>query len=167
MDSAAKRTYQSDVTNLPPIQYTLANEMWQFYTGVPEEYMATAKLPPSHKIIEGDKVIKYWTNHFTIPWDAVKEKDWPASEKARANQNFIQRKWATKWAAEKIPTGSEMEDRGAWDNAKCSHKCGEELEDPGHVTICPNTNQLWTNNQHILLQWGAKNAAAPGLMASF
>eukprot|EP00957_Ditylum_brightwellii_P095767 7296721-Ditylum_brightwellii.AAC.2 len=77
--------------------------MWRLYTGVPEEYMAAAKSPPSHKvstnldnelkqIIEGDKIIKYWTNHFTIPRDAVKKIDWPAVEKARANQNFIQRK---------------------------------------------------------------------------
>eukprot|EP00957_Ditylum_brightwellii_P150468 11457649-Ditylum_brightwellii.AAC.1 len=49
MDSAAKRTRQSDVMIPPPIQYTLANEMWQIYTGVPEEYMAAAKPPPSHK----------------------------------------------------------------------------------------------------------------------
>eukprot|EP00957_Ditylum_brightwellii_P093355 7108512-Ditylum_brightwellii.AAC.1 len=129
MDSAAKRTRQSDVMNPPPIQYTLANEMWRLYTGVPEEYMAAAKPPPSHKfstnldnelkqIIEGDKIIKYRTNQFTIPHVAVKEIDLPAVEKTRANQNFIQRKWATKWAAEKILTGSEMEDRGAWDNAK-------------------------------------------------
>eukprot|EP00957_Ditylum_brightwellii_P099029 7543316-Ditylum_brightwellii.AAC.1 len=60
-----------------------------------------------------------------------------------------------------------MEDRGAWDNAKCPHKCGEELEDPEHVIVCPKANRLWTNIQHVLLQWGAKNAAAPGLMASF
>eukprot|EP00957_Ditylum_brightwellii_P051226 3883315-Ditylum_brightwellii.AAC.1 len=66
--------------------------MWQLYTGVPEEYMAAAKPPPSHKvstnlddelkqIIEGDKIMKYWTNHFIIPRDAVKEIDWPAVEK--------------------------------------------------------------------------------------
>eukprot|EP00957_Ditylum_brightwellii_P079254 6027004-Ditylum_brightwellii.AAC.1 len=28
MNSAAKRTCQSDVMNSPPIQYTLANDMW-------------------------------------------------------------------------------------------------------------------------------------------
>eukprot|EP00957_Ditylum_brightwellii_P028908 2184061-Ditylum_brightwellii.AAC.1 len=60
-----------------------------------------------------------------------------------------------------------MEDRDTWDNAKCPCKCGMELEDPEHVIVCPNANQLWTNIQHILLQWGAKNVAAPGLMASF
>eukprot|EP00957_Ditylum_brightwellii_P032444 2458535-Ditylum_brightwellii.AAC.1 len=91
--------------------------------------MAATKPPSFHKvsinlddelnqIIEGDKIIKYWTNHVTIPCDAVKDIDWPAVEKARANQNFIQRKWATKWVVENIPTGSEMEDRGARDNAK-------------------------------------------------
>eukprot|EP00957_Ditylum_brightwellii_P098063 7470007-Ditylum_brightwellii.AAC.1 len=56
--------------------------------GVLEEYMAAAKPPPSNKvstnlgdelkqIIEGNKIIKYWTNHFIIPSDAVKEIDWP------------------------------------------------------------------------------------------
>eukprot|EP00957_Ditylum_brightwellii_P098820 7528227-Ditylum_brightwellii.AAC.1 len=45
-----------------------------------------------------------------------------------------------------------MEDRGAWDNALCPRKCGEELEDPKH---------------QILFQWGAMQAAAPGLMATF
>eukprot|EP00957_Ditylum_brightwellii_P021020 1584350-Ditylum_brightwellii.AAC.1 len=89
MDSAAKRKCQADAMNPPPIQYTLANEMWQLYTGVPEEYMAATKLPSSHKVstnlddelkqtIKGDKIIKYWTNYFTIPWDAVKDIDWPA-----------------------------------------------------------------------------------------
>eukprot|EP00957_Ditylum_brightwellii_P138565 10561781-Ditylum_brightwellii.AAC.1 len=33
VDSAAKRTCQSDVMNPPPIQYTPANEMWRIYTG--------------------------------------------------------------------------------------------------------------------------------------
>eukprot|EP00957_Ditylum_brightwellii_P145887 11109018-Ditylum_brightwellii.AAC.1 len=40
-----------------------------------------------------------------------------------------------------------MEDREAWDNAICPCWCGKELEDPEH--------------------WGAKKAAAPGLMAAF
>eukprot|EP00957_Ditylum_brightwellii_P022420 1691848-Ditylum_brightwellii.AAC.1 len=140
--------------------------------------MSATKPPSSHKvftnlddelnqIIEGVKIIKYWTSPFTIPCDTVKDIDWPAEEKARANQNFIQMKWATKWATEKILAGSEMENRGAWDNTKCPHKCGEELEEPEHVIVCPKANQLWIDIQQILLQWGAKNTAAPSLMASF
>eukprot|EP00957_Ditylum_brightwellii_P123410 9409481-Ditylum_brightwellii.AAC.1 len=51
-----------------------------------------------------------------------------------------------------MPTGSEIEDRGAWDNALCPRKCWEESEDPEH---------------QILFQRGAMQAAAPGQMATF
>eukprot|EP00957_Ditylum_brightwellii_P179225 13653808-Ditylum_brightwellii.AAC.1 len=75
--------------NPPPVQYSIAHEMWRLYTGVPEECMADPTPPPSHKVstnlnneldqlIEGSKIIKCWTKHFTIPADAVKDIDWPA-----------------------------------------------------------------------------------------
>eukprot|EP00957_Ditylum_brightwellii_P113462 8650514-Ditylum_brightwellii.AAC.1 len=92
--------------------------------------------------------------------------DWPALERSRSNLSFMQRKWSTKWAAEKIPTGTEMEDHQTWTNAACPRKCGEEMEDPEHIITCRNANPLWRELQSILLSWGAKNAAAPGLMAS-
>eukprot|EP00957_Ditylum_brightwellii_P131469 10027086-Ditylum_brightwellii.AAC.1 len=92
--------------------------------------------------------------------------DWPALERARSNLSFTQRKWSTKWAAEKIPTGTVMEDCQAWTNAACPQKCGEEMEDPKHLITCRKANPLWRKLQSILLSWGAKNAAAPGLMAS-
>eukprot|EP00957_Ditylum_brightwellii_P163839 12472335-Ditylum_brightwellii.AAC.2 len=124
MDIAAKRRCHVDTMNPPPVQHTIANEMWRLYTGIHEECMTVSTPPSSQKVstnlddelnhlIEGSKIIKYWTNHFAIPDDAVNQINWPAIEKACSNQNFIQHKWATKWAAEKLPTGSKMEDREA------------------------------------------------------
>eukprot|EP00957_Ditylum_brightwellii_P206884 15350407-Ditylum_brightwellii.AAC.1 len=59
-----------------------------------------------------------------------------------------------------------MEDHQAWTNAVCPQKCGEKMEDPEHIITCRKANSLWRELQSILLSWGAKNAAAPGLMAS-
>eukprot|EP00957_Ditylum_brightwellii_P100648 7671935-Ditylum_brightwellii.AAC.1 len=108
--------------------------MWRLYIGVHEGYMVDPVPPPSHKVstnlgdepthlIEGSKIVKYWTNHYTIPEDACK--------------------WATKWAAEKLPTSSEMEDRKACDNTICLHKYSEELEDPEHIILYSKANCLW------------------------
>eukprot|EP00957_Ditylum_brightwellii_P144801 11029169-Ditylum_brightwellii.AAC.1 len=152
--------------------------MWRLYTDIPEEYMTDPVPPSSCKVstnldkelicsIEGPKIVKYWTHHYTFPEGAVTQINWPAIEKAWSNQNFFQHKWATKWAAEKIPTGSKMEDWKAWDNATCPQQCGKELEDPEHIILCPKVNQLWRNIQQVILMWGAKNAAASCLMEAF
>eukprot|EP00957_Ditylum_brightwellii_P152147 11584354-Ditylum_brightwellii.AAC.1 len=93
MDIAAKQQCRADLMNPPPVQYSIAHEMWRLYTGVPEECMADPTPQSSHKvstnlnneldhIIEGSKIIKYWTKHFNIPVDAVKDIDWPAVERA-------------------------------------------------------------------------------------
>eukprot|EP00957_Ditylum_brightwellii_P197072 15013840-Ditylum_brightwellii.AAC.1 len=39
------------------------------------------------------------------------------------------------------------------------------MEDPEHIITCRKANPLWRELQSILLSWGAKNAAALGLMA--
>eukprot|EP00957_Ditylum_brightwellii_P153832 11709275-Ditylum_brightwellii.AAC.1 len=54
--------------------------------------------------IEGKKVIHYWTQYFVQPADLLDQIDWLALSLARSKTNFHFRKWATKWAAEKIPT---------------------------------------------------------------
>eukprot|EP00957_Ditylum_brightwellii_P062779 4764154-Ditylum_brightwellii.AAC.1 len=128
--------------------------MWRIYTGVPDACMADEMPPHCHKVstkmdeelvhlIEGGQIIKYWTDHYIIPEEAINMIDWPALERSRSNLSFMQRKWLTKWAAEKIPTGTEMEDRQAWKNAACPMKCGEEMEDPEHIITCRKTNPLW------------------------
>eukprot|EP00957_Ditylum_brightwellii_P119446 9113121-Ditylum_brightwellii.AAC.1 len=60
-----------------------------------------------------------------------------------------------------------MEDRQLWDSAKCPRNCGEEMETPEHVVQCCKANNLWTKAKSILIEWGQKNKAAPGLMATF
>eukprot|EP00957_Ditylum_brightwellii_P111371 8494467-Ditylum_brightwellii.AAC.1 len=102
-------------------------------------------------LIEGRRIIKYWTDHYIIPAEAINMIDWPALERSRSNISFMQRKWSTKWAAEKIPTGTEMEDCQAWTNGACPRKCGEEMEDPDHIITYRKANPLWRELQSILL----------------
>eukprot|EP00957_Ditylum_brightwellii_P043300 3281547-Ditylum_brightwellii.AAC.1 len=63
-------------------------------------------------LIEGSKIMKYWTNHFTIPNDVVNQINWLAIEKACSNQTSynangqpsgLQRSFqeAQKWKTEK------------------------------------------------------------------
>eukprot|EP00957_Ditylum_brightwellii_P094627 7206843-Ditylum_brightwellii.AAC.1 len=106
--------------------------------------MADGTPPHCHKVstkvdeeivnlIEGEQIIKYWTDHYIILEEAINMIDWPAIERSRSNLSFTQRKWLTKWAAEKIPTGTKMKDCQAWSNAVCPRKYGEEMEDPEHI----------------------------------
>eukprot|EP00957_Ditylum_brightwellii_P078647 5979344-Ditylum_brightwellii.AAC.1 len=97
------------------------------YTGVPIQRQLI--LPSNHKvcnslneeiklILKGGKIKKYWADHHMIPDSAVESIDWSAISKARDKQSFHQRKWTAKWAAEKIPVGVEMQDRGHWETAE-------------------------------------------------
>eukprot|EP00957_Ditylum_brightwellii_P023941 1805401-Ditylum_brightwellii.AAC.1 len=70
--------------------------------------------------------------------------DWHAIKLARKNMDFFKNRWSSRWAAEFTPTGTEMEDQGTWDSAKCPRNCGEEMEMPAHVVQCTKANILWT-----------------------
>eukprot|EP00957_Ditylum_brightwellii_P048953 3714769-Ditylum_brightwellii.AAC.1 len=105
--------------------------MWRLYVDVPSNSHA---LPSKCKVatkldevlldhIEGKKVIHYWTQHFVLPANLLDQIDWSALSLARSKTNFHFRKWATKWAAEKLPTGMEMQDRETWATACCPRKC--------------------------------------------
>eukprot|EP00957_Ditylum_brightwellii_P201075 15323940-Ditylum_brightwellii.AAC.3 len=81
-------------------------------------------------------------------------------------ENFQTIKWATKWASERIPTGTKMQDRGTLPIAECPRCCGEEMGTPNHICTCPKANILWRELQDIMAKWAANNNTVPGLVAA-
>eukprot|EP00957_Ditylum_brightwellii_P086037 6545327-Ditylum_brightwellii.AAC.1 len=71
-------------------------------------------------------------DNFFIPSGAFDEIDWNAIKLAQEKSNFFQNQWASRWAAEVIPTGTVMQDRELWGAAECPRGCTEEMETPNH-----------------------------------
>eukprot|EP00957_Ditylum_brightwellii_P201204 15324552-Ditylum_brightwellii.AAC.1 len=69
--------------------------------------------------IEGSKLLGFWSQHYIYSPAAENLIDWAAISWAREKMSFQQKRWSSKLAAEFIPTGAIMEDRGRWDHSKC------------------------------------------------
>eukprot|EP00957_Ditylum_brightwellii_P118544 9040237-Ditylum_brightwellii.AAC.1 len=63
--------------------------------------------------------------------------------------DFFKNRWCSRWAAEFIPTSTELEDQGTRDLAKCPRNCKGEMETPAHVIQCTKANNLWTKIKSI------------------
>ena len=113
---------------------------------------------------EGKRTIEFLSDHFIIPNNTVEEIDWKAIKLAREGKNFFTNRWESRWAIGTIPTGTEMEDRNAWDSAACPRNCGEQMETPEHVYQCKKADQLWSKAKQILIEWAWLNKAKPGLV---
>eukprot|EP00957_Ditylum_brightwellii_P040403 3057593-Ditylum_brightwellii.AAC.1 len=116
------------------------------------------------EVVEGTKTKAYLMDNFLLPTRAMDNVDWYAIKLACENMDFFKKRWSSRWAAEFIPTGTELEDQGTWDSAKFLWNCGEEMKTPAHVVQCTKANNLWTKIKSILVEWGQLNTARPGLM---
>jgi hypothetical protein len=168
MDTAAKARRVIDEQDPPLIQHTIEHEMWRIYKQDSKGFTKISTKLDENLLehIEGSALGKYLVNHFILSKKSLEEVDWDSLRKAREKKAFNNLKWATKWAAERLPTGAEMQDRGNWPDASCPRNCGEEMETTDHVYTCHKANTLWRKLQQILTEWAIKNNAAPGLLAA-
>eukprot|EP00957_Ditylum_brightwellii_P137921 10515066-Ditylum_brightwellii.AAC.1 len=69
-------------------------------------------------------------------------------------------------AADFLPTGYSMQDRGLWEGSACPQQCREEIESPEHVYKCPKADELWAKLTSIITEWASKEDIAPGITAA-
>eukprot|EP00957_Ditylum_brightwellii_P042622 3227618-Ditylum_brightwellii.AAC.2 len=126
-DAAAKCKTKFDSIYPPPIKQEIEGEMWRLYR-IPQEGKALQKISINLKeeiieVVEGAKTKAYLIYCFLLPAKAMDKVDWYAIKLAHKNMDFFKNGWFSRWAEELIPTGTEMEDQGTWDSAKCPRNC--------------------------------------------
>eukprot|EP00957_Ditylum_brightwellii_P203766 15336111-Ditylum_brightwellii.AAC.1 len=121
-DNAAKARCNYNILHPPGVQDEIAGEMWRLYlvhNDGTKQKICTALCDELHKAIEGKHTIQYMEDNFFIPSGAFEEISWNAIKLAQEKSNFFQNRWASRWAAEVISTGTVMQDRELWDVADC------------------------------------------------
>jgi len=169
MDTAAKERWARSASTHRPF-HGVEGELW------PVRLLEQGQTSPQ----AGEKVVNdlasrladhvlgapleaYWVSKGLIRPDAVKTVNWSALSLARETPALARRFWVSKFASNHCAVGTRLHQRQLTDSPSCPRGCPEE-ETSQHVLSCPNGNDLWDSLASILLQWGRKNKAAPGLM---
>eukprot|EP00957_Ditylum_brightwellii_P020938 1578625-Ditylum_brightwellii.AAC.1 len=121
MDKKAKARRRIDEKRPPPIQIKIKHEMWRTYidNNKGNTKISTELGQNLLSWIKGNAINKLWSKHFILQENDLDDINWTSITKAREMKIFYTIKLATKWASERIPTGMEMQDRGAWPTADC------------------------------------------------
>lgn len=174
MDCLAKRRRRKEESMLAKDpQLLVQDEGWSLFVketfgtdrDSPGIQKISTKLPEQiRQVCRGRPVLKYWESHGALPAGRPKDMHWKAIHRARNKIQFPRRKWASRLAADFLPTGVRMHERKEWHSPDCPLSCGCTGEDSFHVLHCNKLNSTWDALAAILHEWGRKAGAAPGLI---
>mmetsp|Transcript_19113 Transcript_19113/g.45257 ORF Transcript_19113/g.45257 Transcript_19113/m.45257 type:complete len:406 (-) Transcript_19113:181-1398(-) len=177
MDALAKLRWQQSGANHVSF-HDIEGQLWPLFTGCCHDRgpsgLRTARggkavghdLPSrlaDHTL--GKHLIQFWADRPWVGDTAAPYINWDAIGQARASLTMSRKAWMSKFAAGHNGVYARMKQRGHVESALCP-RCHEAVETPDHVLRCKFGDPRFEECAPVLLEWGKKSGAAPGLMES-
>lgn len=118
-----------------------------------DRYVASAQFSNTGRI----------TRSFQRTWRALSTRK--HSGQQGGGSSFSKQKWASRLAADFLPSGKRMHEHEEWPSPACPLACGCPDKDSFHILWCPHLADTWASIESVLLEWGRNANAAPGLIA--
>jgi hypothetical protein len=175
MDALAKLRWQQSAPSHRPF-HDIDGQLWPLYIGCRRDTDAsglrTAKdgravgndLPArlaDHTL--GKHLLQFWSDRPWVGNPTAPRINWDAIGAARAALTMPRKAWLTKFAAGHNGVYARLEQRGQVASALCP-RCHDEIETPEHVLSCRYGDPRFEECAPVLMKWGRKSGAAPGLM---